>query len=233
MNLYEPRFDRHLEVTALPRSGGGIIHVVHDISERKQAMEELSRSAERLQGILGRAPFGVFIVNEEYRVEFANAAMVAISGFPREQFVGALLGGFPATVRSACSPSSRGRSRVRPSGSVPSHTLAWAASASFGKFTGIPITDGGQRKAVVFVEDVTSLASAEEERLHLNALLLQAQKMEAIGHLAGGVAHDFNNILTAICGYAELVRRGSAARTWNATATTSTRSSTPAERGEP
>src|SRR5439155_1235106 len=36
--------------------------------------------------------------------------------------------------------------------------------------------------------------------------LLQAQKMEAVGLLAGGVAHDFNNVLTAIGGYAELVR---------------------------
>jgi PAS domain S-box-containing protein len=43
------------------------------------------------------------------------------------------------------------------------------------------------------------------ERRHLQALLTQAQKMEAIGHLAGGVAHDFNNVLTAILGYGNLV----------------------------
>lgn len=48
-------------------------------------------------------------------------------------------------------------------------------------------------------EDIT-------ERKQLEAQLLQAQKMEAIGTLAGGVAHDFNNILTAIIGYANLLQ---------------------------
>jgi signal transduction histidine kinase len=48
---------------------------------------------------------------------------------------------------------------------------------------------------------------AEEEQKKLQAQLMQAQKMEAVGLLAGGVAHDFNNILTAIVGYAALVKR--------------------------
>jgi signal transduction histidine kinase/CheY-like chemotaxis protein len=48
---------------------------------------------------------------------------------------------------------------------------------------------------------------AEQEREKLHSQLLQAQKMEAVGHLAGGVAHDFNNILTAIIGYANMMRK--------------------------
>jgi PAS domain S-box-containing protein len=52
--------------------------------------------------------------------------------------------------------------------------------------------------------DITAIKQAEVERQSLEKKLAQAQKMEAVGTLAGGVAHDFNNILTSILGYTEL-----------------------------
>ncbi len=173
---------------------------MQDISERKQAMDELSHAAERLQRILGHAPFGVFIVNEQFRVEFANPAMIAISGYPLEQFVGADLGGFPGCVELGMTPRVHGALEGVPFRLGPSEYHCRAGRRVIGQFTGIPIEEGGRRKAVVFAEDLTSLAGAEEERHRLNSLLLQAQKMEAIGTLASGIAHDFNNILLAVIG---------------------------------
>ncbi len=49
--------------------------------------------------------------------------------------------------------------------------------------------------------------SADERKAHLEHLLAQSHKMEAIGHLAGGIVHDFNNVINAISGYVSLMRK--------------------------
>ena len=72
---------------------------------------------------------------------------------------------------------------------------------------GQPFFDAGgnPQRYVGIVMDITERKQAEEEKFRLQAELQQIQKMEAIGSLAGGIAHDLNNILFPVCGLSELL----------------------------
>jgi PAS domain S-box-containing protein len=65
----------------------------------------------------------------------------------------------------------------------------------------------GRELCVISVRDVSERARSEAERRELEQSLRQAQKMEAVGRLAGGVAHDFSNVLAVVLGYSELLIR--------------------------
>jgi PAS domain S-box-containing protein len=90
-------------------------------------------------------------------------------------------------------------------------TFEWQARAKDGRIFWVEISMSqaeldGRERLLVSVRDIEARKLAERERIELEGRLRHAEKMDAIGHLAGGVAHDFNNQLTGILGYAEMLR---------------------------
>ena len=74
------------------------------------------------------------------------------------------------------------------------------------RVTEAPVVQNGKSVAMVgSLTDITETRKAEEERARLEERLRQAQRLEAVGRLAGGIAHGFNNLLTAIVGRADLM----------------------------
>ncbi|MHB8881211.1 MAG: ATP-binding protein [Thermodesulfovibrionales bacterium] len=160
---------------------------------------------ETLRGILDHAPFGIYVVEADGKVSYTNPGMIRMSGSTFEQFISANLLELPPYREKGISDMIRKGLRGEYAAlSDVEYTSYFGGKATFRNFSCIPLSGDGRGKALVIVEDITERRQAAEEQKKLEGQLLQAQKIESIGRLAGGVAHDFNNILSAILGYSEL-----------------------------
>ena len=168
--------------------------------ERRRAEEELKRTTETMAAVLNASPVPMILLDENACVLRWNPASERVFGWKAEEVVGKPVPFVPAEAHEqfeaamarvyAGEPLSNVEGVRQRKDGAPVHVLVSAA----------PIRNGqGAVDAVMgILVDITEQRLLEEQFRH-------AQKMEAIGRLAGGVAHDFNNVLTAIHGYASLL----------------------------
>lgn len=194
------------EVRVTPFSGTGPRRVVvahENITQRKLQEEALRGSEERFRQ-LAENIHEVFWMTDAatQAVLYVSPAYETIWGRPR---VALYLR--PEEWLEAIHPEDRGRVEEQARSSTdaprrevyrvvrPDGEIRWVRDRAF------PIRDASGRvyRIVGTAEDITEHRKLEDQLAH-------SQKMEAIGTLAGGIAHDFNNILSAIMGYADLVR---------------------------
>lgn len=151
----------------------------------------------------------VIVVAREGRLVFANRAAVRFTGRPPEDLIGMeFLQVVHPEDREKVLAIHRDRVAGRP---VPERYDLRVANAEgeprCGELRGRTIEWEGKPAVLAFIRDVTEQKEAEKRRTELEDQLRQAQKMEAIGQLAGGVAHDFNNTLAGIIIFTELLHR--------------------------
>jgi PAS domain S-box-containing protein len=204
--LFEPHLNRYLEIRAIPRFDThhqciGLVHVVRDITERKQAEEESQRERAFFDQLIETAPEGIAITDTQGSVMRVNAEFVRMFGYEVDEAVGQSIDDLvvpPARQEEA-------RELTKSTGQGSEILLETVRRKKDGTLVdvsliGAPILIAGKQEALYAIyRDIT-------ERKQAEAQLRQSQKMEAIGTLAGGVAHDFNNLLAGILGNIALMR---------------------------
>ena len=169
----------------------------------------------RLWRALEHSPVSVVITDASGRIEYVNPKFTAVTGYTSEE----TLGRNPRILKSGETPVEvyadlwrtitagrewRGELRNR----KKNGDLFWEQAT----ISAVRNARGVITRFVAVKEDVTERKEREAALRLAEQQLVQAQKMEAIGRLAGGVAHDFNNILNVIMGYAELLGKNTTER---------------------
>ena len=184
------------------------INVLEDITERKQAEKALRESEEKFRTFMETASDLMHISDKDGNLTYVNESTAKTLGYSKEEMIGMHITQVLSkeTLERDFKPKWEELSKK---GEIilESTWVAKDGKEIYGEIKVVAVydSDGKYEGAKAVFHDMTEHKKAEEDRKKLEAQFQQSQKLEAIGSLAGGVAHDFNNILTVIIGNAELL----------------------------
>jgi PAS domain S-box-containing protein len=197
-----------IQISVIPKTKKSIASLV-DITSRVKAEEALKHSEEKYRNIIENIEEGFFELDLEGNLTFFNSALSKITGYSREELVGLNYRQYssPKTSKTMFEVFTQIFSSKQPIMVADFEIESKDGSALQIDLSAAPILDNDGRVNGFrgLMRNVSERKKAELETIKLEKKLQQAQKMNAIGTLAGGVAHDLNNILSGIVSYPDLI----------------------------
>jgi PAS domain S-box-containing protein len=204
-----------VEITASPvrDAAGNIvagIEIARDVTKRKHAEEALRESEERYRILFENAHDMIQSVAPDGRFIFVNSAWLNTLGYTQDDLSTlTLFDILHPDCKSHCGEIFRKVMSGEPMDSIEAVFIAKdGRSIDVEGNVSVRCVGGKVIATQGIFRDVTERKKAELEKARLEAQLLHVQKMEAIGTLTGGIAHEFNNILTVIMGYGDFLHQG-------------------------
>jgi PAS domain S-box-containing protein len=209
-------------VTALRDAAGEMLgygEIVRDVSDKKRAHDAVVESERRFRMLVdGVTDYSIFVLSPDGHVTNWNRGARRIKGYAAQEIIGShfsrfytpedVAAGLPQRGLETAARESRFEAegwRVRKDGSrFWAHVIIDAIRDDEGKLAGF----------AKITRDITERRETERALEETRMALFQSQKMEAIGKLTGGVAHDFNNMLQVVRGNLEVIESRLGHDTW-------------------
>jgi PAS domain S-box-containing protein len=176
-----------------------IFCVCRDITERKRAAEALRESEERYRMLFEASPDGIIIVDTEtLMIKYANPSLCMMLGYGEDELRKmSVMEIHPRDIQDVVVLDFEALKRGEKTFSENIPCLKKDSSIIYVDISGTAAVIRGRRCIIGFFRDITA-------RKHLEAQLRNASKIEALGTLVGGIAHEFNNVLAIIMGNVDL-----------------------------
>ena len=186
-----------------------IIGVGRDITERKQAEDSLRESKEKYASLANNLNVGIYrnIIGPNGKFIEANSAIIEMFGFnSREEFLKIMV----SDLYKNPDDRKEYNTKILKEGSVNNHELQLRkknGTVFIGSVSAVIVKDENSelKYSDGIIEDITKRKQTEKILRESEERLARSKKMESLGLLAGGVAHDLNNVLAGIVSYPELL----------------------------
>ncbi|MDA3808826.1 MAG: PAS domain S-box protein, partial [Spirochaetaceae bacterium] len=187
----------------------GLIGTIQDITERKKSEKALQESEDKFRALFELSPIGMAMIDHETGkfLEVNNAVLQPI-GYTKEEFIALSFWEItPPEYEKQEADQIAQLNKTGRFGPNEKEYIRKDGSRYPIRIRGFLMTNSSGRKVVWgIIEDLTEIKLIEEEKAKLQQQLNHKSKMDAIGELAGGMAHDFNNVLSGIIGASQLLQ---------------------------